>query len=413
LKILIVTQYFWPENFPINDLSKGLLEKGHQVTVATGIPNYPEGRFFSGYGLFKNVCQDYDGVKVLRVPLIPRGRGGGFRLALNFLSFALFASLLGPIMHRAKCDLIFVYEPSPITVGLPAIVLRAVKGVPVLFWVQDLWPESLSATGAVTSKWIIDRVETLVRFIYSKCDRILVQSEAFKPPIMSLGVERDRLTYFPNSAEGFYQPVTLEADVVELEKMPTGFRIMFAGNIGVAQDFPTILKTGVLLKEYTDIHFVILGDGRMYSWVKSQISALGLAGNFHLLGRYPAEKMPCFFSLADAMLVTLKKDPIFELTIPAKVQSYMACARPIIAGLDGEGARIVTEAGAGISCGAENPEKLAKAILTIYNSPENIRDKMGEDGRKYFEAHFERNHLLKKLDQLMRETERNTACRAF
>ena len=413
MKILILSQYFWPENFRINDIATGLATMGHDVDVLTGMPNYPGGRWFHGYGPVTPHREYYKGIRIMRVPLIPRGKGRGWQLALNYLSFALSGSILGPLRCRGKYDRILVYEPSPITVGLPAMVLRAFTGVPVLFWVQDLWPESLSATGAVTSKWILDRVETLVRFIYSRCDRILVQSEAFKPPIISLGVAPDRLTYFPNSAEDFYQPVTLEADAVEWEKMPPGFRIMFAGNIGTAQDFPTILKTAALLKEYTDIHFVVLGDGRMYSWVKSQISELGLSGNFHLLGRYPAETMPRFFSLADAMLVTLKKDPIFELTIPAKVQSYMACARPIIAGLDGEGARVVTESGAGISCRAESPEQLAKAILTIYNAPENMRDKMGQDGRKYFEAHFERKRLLKKLDQLMRKTVRNTACCAF
>lgn len=403
MNILIISQYFWPENFRINDLALALKEKGHEVTVLTGIPNYPNGHFFEGYSLFNRAIEDYHGVKVLRVPLFPRKKSKWWQLILNYLSFTLSACIFAPLNCRGNFDVIFVYEPSPITVGLPAIVLKKVKNAPVMFWVLDLWPESLSATGAVTSKWILDRVETLARFIYSKCDRILVQSEAFKPQIMSLGVERDRLTYFPNSAEGFYQPVTLEADAVEREKMPPGFRIMFAGNIGAAQDFPTILKTAALLQEYTDIHFVILGDGRMYSWVKSQISELGLSGNFHLLGRYPAETMPRFFSLADAMLVTLKKAPIFELTIPAKVQSYMACGRPIIAALDGEGHNLIKKSGAGIASPSEDPDKLSEAVLKMYRLSETKRENMGQRGREFFESNFERSALISRLENWMKD----------
>lgn len=380
--------------------------RGHQITVLTGIPNYPEGKFFSGYGFTRKKVQNYKGIKVVRVPLIPRGKGGRIRMALNYFSFAFIASLLGPIKCRDVYDVIFVYEPSPITVGLPAIIMKKVKFAPIVFWVQDLWPESLSATGAVKSQWILDRVKTLVRFIYSRCDRILVQSRAFSKPIMSLGIEAERLTYFPNSAESLYKPVSLESDAVEREKMPEGFKVMFAGNIGAAQDFPTILKAAEYLKEYPDIHFIILGDGRMYSWVVSQIRERGLTDSVHLLGRYPVETMPRYFSLADVMLVTLRKEPIFELTIPAKVQSYMACARPIIAALDGEGTRVVNEAGVGFSCPAENPYALAQAIIKIYKTPENKRKEMGVHGREYFEKNFEPILLLKQLDGLMKEMKR-------
>lgn len=403
MKILIITQYFWPEDFRINDLATGLVEIEHEIEVLTGMPNYPNGKLFPGYRAVKPLREKHEGIPIVRVPLIPRGKGRGWQLALNYLSFAFFGSLIGPFRCRGKYDLILVYEPSPVTVGLPAIVMKAVRRAPVLFWVQDLWPESLSATGAVKSQWILDRVKTLVRFIYSRCDCILLQSEAFKKPVMSLGIEKERLIYFPNSAESLYKPVSLEADAIEREKMPEGFKVMFAGNIGAAQDFSTILKAAEFLKEYPDIHFIILGDGRMYSWVASQILKRGLTDSFHLLGRYPVETMPRYFSLADVMLVTLRKEPIFELTIPAKMQSYMACARPIIAALDGEGARVVNEADAGISCPAENPEALAQAIITMCKTPENRKREMGANSRKYFEANFERNFLLNRLDGLMKE----------
>ncbi len=155
MKILIVTQYFWPETFRINDLAQGLIERGHQVTVLTGLPNYPGGKFFEGYGYRGPYRQDYGGVDVIRVPLIPRGNGGGFQLALNYFAFAVSGAVLAPLRCRGSFDAILVFEPSPITVGVPAIVLRALKRVPLLFWVQDLWPESLSATGAVKSRWVM------------------------------------------------------------------------------------------------------------------------------------------------------------------------------------------------------------------------------------------------------------------
>ena len=403
MKILIVTQYFWPENFRINDLAVGLNEKGHQVTVLTGIPNYPDGHFFQGYGFFKNVRQDYHGVKVMRSPLIPRGKGGGFRLALNYFSFAFFASILAPFFCRGKFDLIFVYEPSPITVCLPALLLKKLKSAPVMFWMQDLWPESLSATGAVRSEKILKIVDILVRFIYRGCDLILVQSRAFVEPIKRQGGDPDRTLYFPNSAEELYQPVILEKDAPERAVMPEGFCVTFAGNIGAAQDFGTILNAAELLKDHTEINWVIIGDGRMFPWVKSQIIERNLMRTVHLLGRYPVEAMPRYFSLADALLVTLRKEPIFELTIPSKIQSYLACAKPIIAALDGEGTRIIEEAGAGLTCPSENPGALAHAVLEMYRMPQSERQTMGKCGRSYFNSHFEHKMLLDRLEIWMEE----------
>jgi glycosyltransferase involved in cell wall biosynthesis len=321
------------------------------------------------------------------------------------LTFALSASILAPFACKDTYDLILVYEPSPMTVGLPALVLKKLKSTPIFFWMQDLWPESLSATGAVNSKIMLKMVEGLVRLICRGCDRILIQSKAFSSPVRRLGVDRERILYYPNSAEELYQPMKLDPDAPERSEMPAGFRIMFAGNIGAAQDFKTILAAVERLKEYPDIHWVIIGDGRMRPWVEDQVRKRGLIGNVHLLGRHPVEAMPRYFSLADALLVTLRKEPIFELTIPSKVQSYLACAKPVIAALDGEGARVIREAGAGIACPAENPAALAKAVLALYSMSETEREAMGLSGRDYFEAHFERTMLLDRLEKWMKEVQ--------
>ena len=403
MNILIVTQYFWPESFRINDLAAGLVERRHRVTVLTGLPNYPGGKFFDGYGYGGPGRETYRGVQVMRVPVLPRGAGGGFRLALNYLTFALAATVLAPFKCRGDFDCILVYEPSPITVGIPAVLLRRLKRAPLLFWVQDLWPESLSATGAVRSTAILRLVASLVRFIYRRSDRILIQSRAFAPPITALGADPSVIRYFPNSAETIYQPAGRAPEAGLEPGLPPGFRVMFAGNIGAAQDFETILAAATLLKEQTAIQWLILGDGRSRPWVEQEIAARGLRATVHLLGHFATAAMPRFFARADALLVTLKKEPIFALTLPAKVQSYLACAKPIIAALDGEGARVVTEAGAGVAVGAGDPAALANAVLTLARLSADERQAMGERGRRYFEQHFEREMLLSRLENWMNE----------
>lgn len=403
MRILIVTQYFWPEEFRINELAAMMAGRGHQITVLTGIPNYPGGKFFPGYGFTREKVQNYKGIKVVRVPLIPRGKGGRIRLALNYFSFALIASLLGPIKCRDEYDVIFVYEPSPITVGLPAIIMKKLKSASIVFWVQDLWPESLSATGAVHSRTIMKTVELLVRFIYSHCDRILVQSKSFIDAIVQTGVDRSKIEYFPNSAEAIFDAAAERSGAMGHVEFPEGFRVMFAGNIGAAQDFETILSAAELLKEHRDIHWMIVGDGRMLPWVREQVQIRELEKTVHLLGRHPLASMPAFFARADVMLVTLKKEPIFALTIPGKVQSCLACSRPIIAALDGEGARVVEEAGAGLTCPAEDPESLAKIVLKVSSMTADDREKMALQGRAYFEKNFESRMLLDRLEGWLSE----------
>jgi colanic acid biosynthesis glycosyl transferase WcaI len=404
LRVLIVTQYFWPESFRINDLATGLVERGHAVTVLTGLPNYPGGRFFDGYGALGPRRERFGQVEVVRVPLIPRGNGNGARLAANYGSFALAASLAAPLVVRGDFDVILVYEPSPITVGVPALVLKLAKRAPVLFWVQDLWPESLSATGAVRNRWVLAAVERLVRFIYRRSDRILVQSEAFVPSVQRIEGSGDRIRYFPNTAEAFYRPLAADAPLPDgVAPLPAGFRVMVAGNIGAAQDFGTVLAAAERLRGRTELHWLVVGDGRMRGWVQEEVARRGLGGVVHLLGQHPPEAMPAFFAQADLLLATLRRDPIFSSTIPSKVQSYMACARPIVVGLDGEGARVVEESGAGFAAPAADPEALAAAVARMMSLPSAARQAMGERGRSYFQEHFEREMLLDRLEGWMKE----------
>jgi glycosyltransferase involved in cell wall biosynthesis len=401
MRVLIVSQYFHPENFRINDLAVWLTQSGHKVTVLTGIPNYPSGRFFPGFGLFRRGPETWNGVRIVRAPLVARGKGGGLRLALNYLSFAVLASFLGPWRLGRAYDVIFVHEPSPITVGIPAIVMRRRSGAPIFFWVLDLWPESVAAAGGVRAPWLLKWLARLTRWIYGHCEKVLVQSQAFIPRVRAMGIPEERIAYFPNWAEDVFRPSEAKQPPAPL---PPGFRIMYAGNIGAAQDFPAILDAAERLKGRPDIHWVVLGDGRMLGWVKEEVARRGLAATVHLLGSRPPEQMPGFFSHADAMLVSLRDDPLFSLTVPAKLQAYMACGRPIVAMLDGEGARIVQESGAGLVCRSSDAEGLERAVATLADMPKIRREEMGLQGKRYFEANFSREMLFNRLETWMTDT---------
>lgn len=402
MHILVVTQYYWPENFRINDLTIGLVEHGHQVTVLTGIPNYPEGQYFNGYGLFKKQRQEYKGVQIIRVPLIPRGGGRGVRLAVNYLSFTISACLCMPLLISKKFDLIFICQLSPITVALPALLLKKMLTIPAIMWVLDLWPESLTAINAVKSKLIIKKIDQLVRFIYRHCDRIIVASDGFIPSICEKGIEPKKIGSFPNWYEPEYRK-ELNKELPLHITIPEGFVVMFAGNIGSAQSFETILSAAENTLEFADIHWVIVGNGRQAKYVKAEVSARNLSRTVHLLGSFSPDFMPAFFARADVMLVTLKRDPIFSLTIPGKIQSYLACGKPIVASLDGEGGQLIEKSGAGLVCRAEDPNGLANAILALYRMPPEQRQQMGLKGKLYCEENFNRDMLLNRLDDWMKE----------
>lgn len=405
MRILIITNHFFPENFRINDLALGLKERGHDISVLTGVPNYPEGKFFAGYGIFKKRVEHYKGIKVMRVPMIPRGKGKSWNLVLNYLSFAVMSCLFAPFYCRDKYDVIFVFETSPVTVGLPAIVVKWIQSTPIIFWVLDLWPESLSATGAIRSVKTLSLIRRLVRFIYSKCDKILVSSPGFVQSIEAVGGYSGGIGYFPNWVEPDY---LIQNEAVSTYVLPEGFIVMFAGNIGVAQDFETILLAAENLIAYPDIHWVILGDGRRTDWVKAEVQKRGLLEQFHLLGRFPAETMPGFMASADALLMTLKREPIFALTVPGKMQTYLASGKPIIAGLDGEGAHLVKEAKAGLACPAESPDELSELVLEMYKMSPEERQRLGVNGLLYCKSNFDRDKLFDKLESLMEEFKQST-----
>ena len=387
------SQYYWPENFRINEVAQTLSANGVDVEILTGKPNYPAGVVFGGYKAMGCVQETHQGLLVHRVPLFPRGKGAT-RLALNYLSFVLSAAVFGPQLLRNKqFDAILVFAPSPILQAIPAVLIGRLKKCPVLLWVQDLWPESLSATGHMTHRGTLKAVEYVVRWIYHRVDLLLVQSKSFIPKVQALA-ETTPIVYHPNS---FFDYATESIrPVVECPAFNCTFPVLFAGNIGSAQAVEVILEAATILRDIEGIRFVMVGDGSKRDWLMQQASERGL-NNLVFPGRYPVEAMPALMDRAAALLVTLTDTEIFRLTIPSKVQAYLAAGRPIIACLNGAGAEVVQEAGAGVTVPAEDAAALAQAVKALYSMPEQERLELGVRGRRYYEEHFSHDKLVDEL----------------
>jgi glycosyltransferase involved in cell wall biosynthesis len=336
------------------------------------------------------------------VPLFVRRESKSWQLALNYLSFAISACLFAPwFLRKRYFDVVFSYAPSPVTVAIPAILMAKIKRAPLFLWVQDLWPEAISATGAIKSPRILSVISRMVKWIYRRCDWILVQSKSFVDPMIMVGAEREKVKYFPNWAESLYNPVQLDENSPERKEVPAdGFVVMFAGNLAVAQSLDTIIGAAEKLKK-ENIHWVFLGDGRRRMWLQEQVAEKNLE-KVHLLGSRPVESMPAYFSLADAMLVTLKDDPVMATTIPGKMQSYLACGKPIIGALNGSGAEVIEESHSGYCVASSNVEGLANAVYKMSQLSLEQREDIGRLARQYYEHNFDREMLINQLQEWMK-----------
>jgi len=402
VNILIISQYFWPESFRINDLVEGLILKGHNVTILTGYPNYPYGDVFEDFLQNPGRYDQYKGGRIVRVPLLPRKKGG-VRLALNYISYFISASILGPWMLRnVKFDVIFVYEPSPITVGIPAIVLKKIKKAPVLFWVLDLWPETPVALGALRSKVLISLVGSLARYIYNRCDLVLGQSMGFVEQIKKYCDNEDKVKFFPSWAEDAHLN-DCELLAPEVQYIEGVFNILFAGNIGDAQDFPAIIDAAEFLAEYP-VRWIIVGDGRLKDDVINEVRKRSLINKFVFVGSVPVERLASFYEHSQAALISLKADEFLSLTIPGKVQSCLLSGLPIIGMLDGESASIIQEAEAGIVCAAGDSIGLASAVQSMVEMTQEERDILGGNGKRYVDNNFDRIELINYLESMMKES---------
>ncbi len=397
MKLLIITPHFYPENFKVNDMAFELQRRGHTVSVMTPIPDYPEGKYYKGYGIFKRRHEYVNGVEVHRSLIIPRHTGSSKWLALNYLSYTFFATLKSIWLGLTKkYDAIIVHEPSPVFVGIPAVIIKKIQKIPLHFWVLDLWPESLTAAGGITSKWILSPFEKLTKWIYSNCDTIMIGSKGFEKSICHKGNFKHKIVFFPNWVEDVLETPS----DIEVPELPKGFNIVSAGNMGDAQDLTSVMDTALMLKGH-NINFNFVGDGRKREYVEQFAHDNGISSNVLCYGKYPMEAMPSFFKQADLLFFALKDSPIFALTVPSRLQAFMSSGKPVVAMINGEGASTIQEAECGWSVPASSPEALAELLIELSQSNQEILLKKGINGKSYSQEHYNFSSCIDHLETII------------
>ncbi len=400
MKILIITPYFYPENFKINDLVLELESRGHELTILTGQPNYPKGNIFDGYSNWSNWTGRFSKSKVIRVPIFARGSGSFLRLALSYLVFVFSASTIGLArLGFSRFDMSFVFATSPITSALPAILNKFITGTPVAIWIQDLWPDAVLAVGAIRKKWIYNFIGRIVTFIYRRSDLLLVQSPSFKKSVLRWGGANSKIRYLPNWAEDQFitQSVTLR------KQEDNCFKILFAGNIGRAQGIETIVLAAEKNRSHLDLQWHIYGEGAHSEWLKNEIIKKSLSANIFYHGKKSIDEMPKIYADHDAFLVTLKKDPGLSAVLPSKTQTYLSYGRPLLVSADGETSDTVLRASAGLVSAAEDATGLAKNALLMSALSREKRIEYANNGREFYLQEFSKTKIVSNLEKYLKE----------
>ncbi|MEP3048376.1 MAG: glycosyltransferase family 4 protein [Hyphomicrobiales bacterium] len=391
MKVLIVSQHYWPEEFLINAVAADLQANGTEVSVLTGQPNYPGGSVFEGYTAFSwGQSTGHDAIRLFRVPVIPRKHGKSFNLILNYVSFVLFGVVFAPFLLRnEKFDVIFVYGNSPIYQALVGIWLRLIKQVPLIIWVQDLWPDVLVGTGMIKNRFLLNIIGYTVNWIYKRADLILAQSKSFLSEILKRAPSAE-VHYHPNPGI----KLTDSSGFNDL-KLDEVFSIMFAGNLGRAQALETIVGAARLLRDQSDIVFVLIGQGTELE--KLRCIAEDEKLNIRLPGAYPRDDMQNILYQSNALLLTLTGNPIVSKTIPSKLQTYFSVGKPVIAAINGDAADLILEAEAGYVGPAEDAYQLSQNILNLKSVGKTEQQRLGENGLNYFDKHFRSDKLTNNL----------------
>lgn len=396
--ILVVSQYYKPEPFRIDDICTELVKRGYQVTVLTGIPNYPEGKFYPGYGWTGRRKETIDGVDVIRIPLIPRGKSF-VGLALNYMSFVV-TGFFWQLFTKVKADAVFGFGLSPIFQALIGVWYARQKKIPMYLYVQDLWPESLEMVLGVRNKMLLGALGKLVAYIYKNCSIILGTSPAYVKAICQRVPDApEKVRCWPQYAEAFYVPMEKKP----IPEIPDdgSFKVVYTGNLGQTQGLDILAPTAKLLKQQSvdNVRFVIIGNGRYRERLVAEIENAGVADMFTLIDRQPAQRIPEMLAACDVAFISFSDNPLYEKTIPAKLQSYLACGMPIVAAVKGETERIIIEAGCGSCCPMGDAAALAKSIIGVME-PATLKAQAA-GARIYFEAHFEKQKLMDQLETML------------
>ncbi|MBR4707303.1 MAG: glycosyltransferase family 4 protein [Pseudobutyrivibrio sp.] len=390
--ILIICQYFYPEQFRINDMAFEWVKRGYKVTVVTGLPNYPEGKIFEGYGLFKKRHENINGVEVHRIPLIPRG-SGKLGLVLNYFSFPFFGFFWN-LFTKIKADEVYMFETSPMNQCKVGVAYAKKHNIPCYLYVQDLWPENVEMITGIHSPLVIKPIERMVRKIYKGCTHIWGTSPSFVDSIRKyVDVdEQDKVSFWPQYAEEFYQP--------QPKVDHKGFNVIFTGNIGQAQGLEILPKAAAIIRKegYKDIRFTIVGDGRARESFQASITSAGVWDLFEFAGRVAPTEVPGYLAKGDVAFISFADDELFAKTIPAKLQSYMACAMPIIASAKGETARVISEADCGMCSDIGDAHALAQNIIAMRNLSKEKLASMGQNALNYNKENFSKQKLMDYMD---------------
>lgn len=404
--ILVVSQYFYPETFRINDMCQEWVKRGYKVTVVTGIPNYPMGKTFEGYGFTKKRHEIWNSIEIYRIPLIPRGSGAVGMIA-NYLSFMTSGIIAGKT-KRINADLVFSFEVSPMTQVVTGISFAKRLHVPHYLYVQDLWPENVITVTGINSPLVIKPIDRLVDYVYKNSNEIFATSPSFVRAICNRKrpVDERKVHYWPQYAEEFYKPV--DKTIAKRKAISYGiadddsFKIIFTGNIGVAQGLQILPQTAKILKE-ENVKFVIVGDGRYLENLKADIEKNNVQDKFVMIERQKAETIPVLLAACEATFISFAEDELWTKTIPAKLQSYMACGMPVVAAAQGETARIIEESGCGLYCRLGDATQLSRTIVKMMRAD---LTEMGKKSRKYFENNFDKQVLMDEMDKYFHGEER-------
>ena len=388
--ILIVSQYFYPEEFRINDMALEWVKRGYKVTVVTGIPNYPKGEFFEGYDKKNKRYEQWNGIDIIRLSISPR-KTGSFNMIKNYLSF-VYSGFWWNIRTKIKADYVFCFEVSPMTQALIAVWYAKKRKIPCYLYVQDLWPENVEVVTGIHSRIVIKPIEAMVDYIYKHCTHILGTSPSFVKEIQKRCKDKNKVSYWPQYAEEFYHPIDKKIAVSKCPEIPIddSFKICFTGNIGQAQGLEILPETAKLLKG-ENIKFVIVGDGRNKKNFLKSVKNNDVEDMFLTIDRQPPERISDFLGCCDAAFLSFQKADLWTKTIPAKLQSYMACGIPIIAAAEGETERIICESNCGLCSPIGNATELAQNINEMKLK---VSDGLGKNARRYFETHFLKAKLM-------------------
>lgn len=392
MKILVVCQYYWPESFQVTEECEELVARGHEVTVLTGLPNYPSGKIPNEYRKGRNREQSRNGVKIIRASLIGRG-SNPLQLALNYHSFAFCASRLITKLG-GDFDVIYVHGLSPVMMIEPAVRYKRLHGTPLLIYCCDLWPESLRTILGNRFGFIIKLYQSISKRLYRSADLVAVQSPAFFEYMeMTHGVPKDGMTYLPQFANDAYLDK-------EFNAKHEGVNFLVMGNMGKAQDIPVVLRAASMVPSEFDftIHFV--GEGSFYEQAKKLADELGIENRVTFHGRRPYEEMEMFYNIADACILTLNGDSWIGTTIPSRLQGYMAAGKPILAAVNGGSSVVIGDSECGKAVEAGDSKGLSGLIQEFISSPEAFSNS-GKNGKRYFATHFTKVRHMDKLEKML------------